>query len=74
MARKTKIEKQIEEAVDAAFRKHGQGVQIDVMDIPKILAAGRAEYQHFIVGSTHEEALKHIDLAVLRAVTALRKN
>ena len=38
--RKTKEAKRIENATEAAFKKHGCNVQINIMDIGKILKAG----------------------------------
>jgi len=38
--RKTKEAKRIETAAAAAFKKHGSGVQVNIMDIGKILSAG----------------------------------
>jgi len=38
--RKTKETKRIETAAADAFKKHGKGVQVNIMDIGKILSAG----------------------------------
>jgi len=41
MARQTKAEKLIDKQVEAAYSKHGHGVQINVMDLSKVMNAGR---------------------------------
>lgn len=41
MARKTKEDKRIEAAVDAAFTRHSSNVQFDVFNVGKVLDAGR---------------------------------
>lgn len=38
--RKTKEAKRIENVTEAAFKKHGCNIQINIMDIGKILKAG----------------------------------
>ncbi len=40
MARKTKEEKRIEAAVEAAFKRHSPGNPISVFDIGKVMTAG----------------------------------
>lgn len=42
MARKTKQEKALEAAIEAAFNRHGSNRQFNIMDLSKISAAGRA--------------------------------
>lgn len=56
--------KAIENQVDAAFRVHGQCVQINVMDVGKVLEAGRAAGR----------AGGDIDGAVKAAVEQYRQN
>jgi hypothetical protein len=41
MARKTKAEKALEARVNAAFKLHSSGIQVNIMDLGKILDAGR---------------------------------
>lgn len=41
MARMTKAEKLAEQRIENAYRTHCSGVQISVMDIGKVFAAGR---------------------------------
>lgn len=41
MARATKNDKRIEKLTDTLFKKHGTNVQVSVMDLGKIFAAGR---------------------------------
>ena len=41
MARMSKADKAIEDQVHAAFSKHGNCVQINIMDLGKVLGAGR---------------------------------
>lgn len=64
MARKTKAEKQIDQQVDAAFYKHGDRVGIPIMDLSKIIAAGKAA----------AAAGEDIDAAVKAAVAKYRKD
>ena len=64
MARMTKAQKAIENAVDAAYRKLGTGIQVDVFDIGKILDAGRKA----------GEAGQDIEAAVKAALEQYRKN
>lgn len=62
--RKTKAEKAIENAVDAAYKKHGNGVQVNIYDIGKILDAGRD------AGAAGND----IDEAVKNAIAQYRQN
>lgn len=55
MARKTKEDKRIEKAVDDAFKKHGNGIQFNMMDLGKISAAGTKAGQE---GKDIEAAVK----------------
>ena len=41
MARMSKADKAIETRVEAAFKKHSSCVQFDIMDLSKIMGAGR---------------------------------
>ena len=41
MAHQTKEDKRIDKAIDDAFKKHGNNVQIPMLDLGKILDAGR---------------------------------
>ena len=41
MARRTKDEIRIDNAVDAAFRKYTSGRPIDIFDIEKVMRAGK---------------------------------
>ena len=56
--RKTKEVKRIENATEAAFRKHGCNIQFNIMDIGKILKAGE------IAGMAGND----IELAVVEAI------
>lgn len=40
-AKQSKEEKAIDKEIDVLFRKNHQGVQIDIMDIPKLFAEAR---------------------------------
>lgn len=42
MARQTKQEKQTQAAIEAAFSKHGNCRQFNIMDLGKITGAGKA--------------------------------
>jgi len=40
MARKTKAEKRLDDEIDRIYRAHCNGVQVNVLDLGKIFAAG----------------------------------
>ena len=61
---KPKAIKKIEAASAAAFKKHGSGVQVNIMDIGKILAAGE------IAGAMGGD----IEAAVVDALAKYRSN
>jgi hypothetical protein len=62
--RMTKAEKATEAAIEAAYYKFGYGIQINIMNLSKISAAGRAAA---MTGASIEEA-------VANAITAYREN
>lgn len=64
MVRMSKEEKRIERETDAAFNKHGSGVQFDMMDLSKITQAGKTAAR---TGASIEEAVK-------AAIQVYRKN
>lgn len=64
MARKTSVDKAIDEQVETAFQKHGSCVEFNVMDLGKIMNAGRDAAR----------AGTSVDDAVIRAVEQYRKN
>ena len=64
MARQTKAEKAIEATVEAAFRKHANGVQINMMDLGKVMNAGR----------NAARAGASVDDAMIAAVAQYRQN
>ena len=64
MARKTKAEKVIDAQVEAAFQRHGSCVQFNVMDLGKIMNAGR---DAAIAGTS-------VDDAMVAAVEQYRQN
>lgn len=41
--RKTKAEKIIDSQIEAAYYRHGSGVRINIMDIPKVFTDARAK-------------------------------
>jgi len=41
MARQTKQEKEIDKRIESTYYKYGSGVQVGIMDIPKIFQMGR---------------------------------
>lgn len=53
--RKSKEEKRIDSVVDAAYKRHGYGVPVDIFDIGKILNAGREAARN---GQDVDEAVK----------------
>jgi len=64
MARMTKADKAIEKAVEAAYGRHFEGVQVNMMDLSKIMNIGR-------------DALlngKDLDAAMSAAVAQFRQN
>ncbi len=42
MARQTKADKQLNDAIDEAFRRHGHGVQFNIMDLGNITSDVKA--------------------------------
>lgn len=64
MPRMTKAEKAIETQVERAFRIHGHRVQLDIMDLSKIMNAGRDA----------AKAGESVDKAMIAAVAKYRKN
>ena len=62
--KKSKKDKAIDKEIERAYYAHGQGVQIDIMDIPRIFVAG------------HEAAASgmSIEAAVFAAINVYRKN
>lgn len=64
MARLTKAEKQVENAVDAAFKKHGSNVQFNIFDLSKISDAGR----------NAAKTGGDIEAAVIAAIAQYRQN
>lgn len=41
MTRKTKAEKAADQRIDRVYKRVGEGVQINMLDIPKVFRAGR---------------------------------
>ena len=64
MARQTKEEKRIDAAADAAFYKHGNQIQFNIMDLGKIHDAG------VVAGRAGGD----IEAAVVAAITKYRAN
>ena len=64
MARQTKEDKRIDAAADAAFYKHGNQIQFNIMDLGKIHNAG------VVAG----KAGKDIEAAVIEAIAKYRQN
>lgn len=59
MAKKTKLEKQIDTTVEAYFYQHSKGIQIGVMDLGKISKAGRDAFPN---------GLPAVEAAVIEAI------
>lgn len=70
--RKSKFEKQVDGLVEKFYRQHGQGVQIDVMDIGKIYAAGLEAAT--AAQATEANLEGAVEQAVIAAIGRLRKN
>lgn len=64
MKKQTKAEKQADKLIEATFRRVANGVQINIMDIGKIFAAGRTALAEG----------KDLDTAILAIVAQLRVN
>lgn len=75
-ARKSKFEKQVDGLVEKFYTKHGQGVQIDVMDIGKIYERGQAAAQAAKdAGEAVGASVEHgVESAVIAAIAQFRKN
>jgi len=54
MARKTKVEKLIDDQVNEAYKNHGYGIRINIMDLSKIMDAGREAAK---VGNSVDDAM-----------------
>lgn len=63
--------KKLDEAISKAYYEHGDRVQVNIMDIGKIYAAGKAAYEG---AGTLEEAAKALDEAMKAAITKYRTN
>ncbi len=64
MARQSKKEKEIDALIERTYYRHGSGVQINILDIPKVFRMGR-------------EALasgRNLDDAIKEAIAQLRVN
>lgn len=55
MARRTKEQKRIDDAVEKAFKEHGHGIQIPIMEIGDVMDAGRKAGEK---GENIDEAIK----------------
>jgi len=62
--RQTKAEKARDLLIERTYYKHGQGVQISIMDIPKVFTAGRQAL----------EEGQDLDAAIQSAIAQLRVN
>ena len=62
--KRSKADKALDKAIERIYYANCSGVQLNILDIPKVFAAGRAAY-----------ALNgNVEAAVLTAVAALRVN
>ena len=64
MVRTTKESKKIDAAVSAAYHRHGNGIQVNMMDLSKIMHAGRTAV---IDGGD-------LDAAIIAALKIYRQN
>lgn len=62
--RQTKAAKQLDQQIERFYYKHGQNVQISILDIPKVYARGRAA----------AAAGADIEQAVIAAIAKYRAN
>lgn len=65
---KPRAKKKAERMVDAIYNRIGNGVQINIMDIGKIFAAGEAAYEK------HDGNVDFVQTAVEQAIKVLRLN
>lgn len=63
--------KKLDDAISKAYYKHGDRVQVDIMNIGKIYAAGKAAYEG---AESLEEADKALDEAMKAAIAKYRMN
>jgi hypothetical protein len=63
--------KKLDEAISKAYYKHGNNVQVDIMNIGKIYAAGKSAYEG---AGTLEEADQALDEAMKAAIAKYRVN
>lgn len=64
MSRQTKAEKLIDSRINNAYCRSCSGVQIDVMDIGKVFAAGRAA----IAAGADDAALEAVIVAFVQTI------
>ncbi len=64
MAKLTKAERQLEKEVSNLFRKHGSGIQFDIMDLGKIADAGKLAHNNN----------QNVEEAIIQAIKQYRKN
>lgn len=64
MARQTKQERERDKLISDSYRIFGCGVQIKVLDLPRIFEAGRDALEHGL----------DLDAAVQNAITKYRQN
>lgn len=63
--------KKLDDAISKAYYRHGNGVQVNIMDIGKIYDAGKAAYE---AAATLEAAEAALDEAMIAAIAKFRKN
>jgi hypothetical protein len=63
--------KKLDDAISKAYYRHGEGVQVNMMDISKIYDAGKKAYEG---AATVEEADAALDEAMKAAITKFRMN
>ncbi len=64
MTRRTKAEREAEQRFDESYRKHGHGVQINIMDLGKV---SRGFHAAIAEGATDDDAMTAV-------LTQYRKN
>lgn len=64
MPRQSRVEKEIDQAIERLFYRHAQNVQIPVMDLSKITRAGKDAHA----------AGQDMEPAIIAAIAAVREN
>lgn len=63
--------KKLDSLIETTYYKHGNGVQINMMSIPKIFREAQAAYE---AAATPEEGVKAVDASIQASIAKYRTN